>query len=151
MSPVVLRSRTCVRDLLGILLILPERRSFRQFLSCGRYVGAFPLEKVGDRAPQARVVDLVRRVGRGREIAARNLVLALGASFYPGEPMRDRVLYCLIIAQLEMEERVVLVAAPMATEQRIRADEVDRASDPAPGALGHHQQNAVSHLSPTIE
>ena len=44
-----------------------------------------------------------------------------------------------------MQERVVLGRAPMAAEQGVRADEVDGAGDPAPGPLGHHQQDALAH------
>ncbi len=45
-----------------------------------------------------------------------------------------------------MQERVLLDAAPVAAEQRVRADEVDRAGDVAAVALGHHQQDLVAHL-----
>jgi hypothetical protein len=34
----------------------------------------------------------------------------------------------------------------VAAEQRIRADEVDGAGNPAPVALGHDQEDAVAHL-----
>ena len=44
-----------------------------------------------------------------------------------------------------MQERVVLDGAPVAAVERVGADEVDGAGDPAPGALGHHQQDAVGH------
>ena len=39
----------------------------------------------------------------------------------------------------------MLDRAPVAAEQRIGADEIDRAGDPAAGPLGHHQQDAVAH------
>ena len=51
-----------------------------------------------------------------------------------------------------MQERVVLDGAPVAAIERVGADEIDGAGDPAAGALGHHQQDAVAPLSaPTIE
>ncbi len=39
----------------------------------------------------------------------------------------------------------MLDRAPVAAVERVAADEVDRARDEAPGALRHHQQNAVAH------
>ena len=65
--------------------------------------------------------------------------------------MRDRVVDRLVIAELEMQERVMLDGAPVAAEQSVRADEIDGAGDPAPGALGHHQHDAVAMFSPTSE
>lgn len=39
----------------------------------------------------------------------------------------------------------MLDCTPVAAEQRVRADEVDRAGDPAVVAAGHHQQHVLSH------
>jgi hypothetical protein len=33
----------------------------------------------------------------------------------------------------------------MAAEQRMRAEEIDRACDPAAGALGHDEHDALAH------
>ena len=41
---------------------------------------------------------------------------------------------------------MVLDGAPVAAIDRVRPKKIDGAGDPAPGALGHHQQNAVAHL-----
>ncbi len=41
----------------------------------------------------------------------------------------------------------MLDGAPVAAIDRVRADEVDRAGDPAAGPLGHDQHNAVAHRS----
>ena len=59
----------------------------------------------------------MRRIGGGRHIAAGDLVLALGAGLDAGELVRDRVFDRLIIAELEMQERMVLDGAPVAAEQ----------------------------------
>ena len=61
----------------------------------------------------------MRRIGGGRQIAARELVLALGAGLDAGELVRDRVFDRLIVAELEMQERVMLDRAPVAAEQRV--------------------------------
>ena len=88
----------------------------------------------------------MRGIGGLRQIAARQLVLALGAGLDARELVGDRVVDGLIVAQLEMQERMVLDGAPVAAIDRVGADEIDGAGDPAPGALGHHQQDAVAHL-----
>ena len=49
-----------------------------------------------------------------RQVAARQLVLALRAGLDPREPVRDRVVDGLVVAELEMQERVVLDRAPVA-------------------------------------
>ena len=87
----------------------------------------------------------MRRIGRHRHVAARQLVLALRAGLDPRELVLDREIDRLIVAQLEMQERVVLDRAPVAAVERVAADEVDRARDVAPGALRHHQQHLVAH------
>ena len=58
-------------------------------------------------------------------------MLALGAGLDARELALDGVLDRLIVAELEMQERMMLDAAPVAAEQRIGADEVDGAGDPA--------------------
>ena len=83
-------------------------------------------------------------MGRDRHVAARELVLALRAGLDAGEPARDREVDRLMVADLEMQEGVILDAAPVAAVERVRADEVDRAGDVAAGAPGHHQQDALA-------
>ena len=46
-------------------------------------------------------------------------MLALGAGLDAGELVLDGVLDGLVVAELEMQERVVLDRAPVAAEQRI--------------------------------
>ena len=41
---------------------------------------------------------------------------------------------------------MMLDRAPVAAVERVSADEIDGAGNPAPGAARHHQQNAVAHL-----
>src|SRR6185437_3900612 len=40
---------------------------------------------------------------------------------------------------------MMLDRAPVAAEQRVGSDKVDRASDPAAVAFGHHQKNVLAH------
>src|SRR6202023_3874133 len=77
--------------------------------------------------------------------AARELVLALRARLDTLEPARYRELDRLVIAQLEVQERVVLGCAPVAAVERVRAHEVDGAGDVASGALRHHQRDPLAH------
>jgi hypothetical protein len=57
----------------------------------------------------------------------------------------DREFDCLVIAKLEMQERMVLDCAPMTTVKRVGTDEVDGTGDPASVALGHYQEDAIAH------
>ena len=72
-------------------------------------------------------------------------MLALRAGLDARELALDRKVDRLIVAQLEMQERVVLDRAPVPAVERVAADEVDRARDVAPGAFRHHQQHLVGH------
>src|ERR1700720_2774545 len=95
-----------------------------QQLPAGRlHIGAFAFEIVVDRPPEAGIGDVVRRIGGAGQVAARELVLALGAGLDAGEPVGDRIFDRLVVADLEMQEGVMLDRAPMAPQQRVRADE----------------------------
>src|SRR5262249_22129711 len=84
-------------------------------------------------------------MGRHRNIAPRDLVLALRTGFDPGQAMRDRVFDRLIITELEVQKRVVLDGAPMPAIERVRADEVDRSRNEAARPFGQDEQNAIGH------
>jgi len=88
----------------------------------------------------------MRGIGRLRQVAARDLVLAPAP---PASTIRKprwiAKSIAVIVADLEMQERVMLDRAPVAAEQRIRADEIDRARDPAVVALRHHQEHVLAH------
>ena len=87
----------------------------------------------------------MRRIGRGRHVAARDLVLALGACFNPRYFVGDRIIDGLVVAELEVQERMMLDRAPVAAEQGMRAEKVDGPCDPAAGALRHDQHDALAH------
>jgi hypothetical protein len=81
-----------------------------------------------------------------RQVATRKLVLALCAGFNTLEPVRNRIIDGLIVTELEVQERVVLGCPPVAAIERVSADEIDRSSDPSPGAACHHKENTVAHF-----
>ena len=114
----VLLSDRSVLFLLG--QILAERRQRRKLLAGGLHIGALAHQIVGDRPAQPRIGDVMRRIGGHRQVAAGELVLALRAGLDALELVLDREVDGLIVAELEMQERVVLDRAPVAAEQRVR-------------------------------
>jgi hypothetical protein len=60
----------------------------------------------------------MRRMGRGRQIAAGDFVLALRAGFDARQFVRNAEIDRLVIAEFEMQERMMFDGAPMAAEQR---------------------------------
>src|SRR5262249_6555995 len=88
----------------------------------------------------------MRRVGGVRHVASRQLVLALGAGFDPLEFIRDRVFDRLVVAELEMEERMVLDRSPISAVKRLATDKIDSPGNPAPCAARRHKQDAIAHL-----
>src|SRR4051794_15450537 len=72
-------------------------------------------------------------------------MFALGSGFDGLQSTADCEIDGLIVADLEMQERMMLDGAPVTAEQRIRADEVDGARDPAAVALGHDQGDVPAH------
>src|SRR5579864_1322256 len=103
---------------------LAERRRFGELFDLLGHEGTLVLEEIRDRPPQRRIRDVVRRIGGGRQIAAGDLVPTLRARLDAGELVLDGVLDRLVIADLEMQERMMLDRAPVAAEQRPRSDEV---------------------------
>jgi hypothetical protein len=90
------------------------------------------------------VQDVVRRKGRDGQIAARDLVLALGPCLDARDAMGDRVVDRAVIAKLEMQEGRVHHRAPVAPVQRIGAAQVQGAGHGLPVALGQHEHDAIA-------
>src|SRR5262245_30512340 len=132
--------------MVSTLSALAERRSLRVLLDLGLHMRALMAQKILDRAAQPRIGDVMRRIGRGRHVSARELVRAAGAGLDPLKLAVDRELHGLVVADLEVQKGVMLEAAPVAAEQRVGADEIDRAGDVAAVALRHYQQDLVAHL-----
>ena len=99
--------------------ILAERRGRRKLFAGRLHIGPLAREILGDRPAQRRIGDEMRGIGGVRQIAARELVLALGAGLDARELVGDRVIDGLIVAQLEMQKRMVLDGAPVAAVERI--------------------------------
>src|SRR5438270_9917548 len=95
---------------------LTERAGVGQFAHRFRHIAPLPPEIVLHRAPQAGIDNVMRGVGGLRQVTARDLVLALRAGLDPLKAARNRKIDGLVIADLEMQERVVLDGAPVASE-----------------------------------
>ena len=93
--------------------VLAERARFAQLAAGGFHIGALAREIVVDGATKPGVGDVVGRIGGRRQIAAGELVLALGAGLDAGELVGDGIFDRLVVADLEMQERVVLDRAPV--------------------------------------
>src|SRR5579872_6450563 len=103
---------------------------------------------VGDGPLKPRVGELVRRIREGGPIAARELVLALGPRLDPPQAAGEREVDRLIIADLEMKERVVLDRPPVAAVERVVAEKIDRAGDIASRPARHDEERAVGEYRP---
>ena len=108
-----------VRLLVLFHQILAERRGRRKLFAGRPHIGPLARKILGHRPPQRRIGDEMRGIGGLRQIAARQLVLALRAGLDARELVGNRVVDGLIVAQLEMQERMVLDGAPVAAVDRI--------------------------------
>src|SRR5438067_1086144 len=121
-----------------------ERRPGGEIVLLGGHSGAFAGEEVGDRLAQALMGDVVRRPGLHRLVAAGELVPALGTGLDPGQAERDRRVDRLVVAQLEVQERLVDERAPIAPVERVGADEVERPGDRLLSMPREDQQDLVA-------
>src|SRR3546814_6102489 len=83
-----------------------------------RLGSALAFQKLRHCTPEARIGDEMRRPGRDRTIAARELVPALRPRLDTGEAARDRDIDRAIIAKLEMQIGDIGDAAPKASQDR---------------------------------
>src|SRR5215468_2692002 len=95
---------------------LAERGCLRELFTGCRHIGALALEIIIDGAPQARVKDVVRRVCCRWHVATGDLMLALRTRLHPRKLLLDGILNGLIIAELEVQKRVMLDCSPMAAK-----------------------------------
>src|SRR5437762_3593124 len=96
--------------------ILAERRQRRKLFASGFHISPLADEIVGDRAAEPWIGDVMGGMGGNRQVAAGELVLALGTGLDALELAINGELNGLIVADLEMQERVLLDGAPMAAE-----------------------------------
>src|SRR3984957_8292390 len=89
-----------------------------------RALDRFPLvsQIVGDRSRQSRIGEFVRRIGEGRPVAPRELVLPLRARLDAAQSSRESEVDRLIVADLEMQKGPVLDRAPVAAVERVVAN-----------------------------
>ena len=111
---------------------LPVGRLFLQLFHHACDGLAFVLQEIGDRAPQSLMGDVMRGIGRTGKVAAQKLVTALRARLHAREPLFDGEVDSLVIAGLEVKERNVADATPVAAIKRFAVEEIERASDIAP-------------------
>src|SRR3984893_15634562 len=83
-----------------------EWASLQQLPSGRLHIGALAFEKVVARPPEAGIRNEMRRIRGVGQVAARELVLALGAGLDAGEPVSDRIFDRLVVADLEMQARM---------------------------------------------
>src|SRR5262249_26238687 len=102
-------------------------------------------EEIRDGLGKAGVADPVSAVGRARQIAALDLVLALRASFDPLQAARDGEVDRAVVADFEMQEGEIALAAPIAAIKRVRTDQVERACDISLALPRQHQDDPVRH------
>lgn len=123
-------------------LAAPERSHLGQishFLIDRRALAA---QEIGDGLLKALIAQPMQRMGGDRQIAPRQLVLALGAGLDAGQPLRDGPVDGAVIAQLEMQEGVILDAAPIAAVKRIGSDQVQRPGHRPPVPQRQHQRQS---------
>src|ERR1700730_15782548 len=116
-----------------------EGREFVIFAQRLVDMNTLSLEIVLDRAGETLIAYVMRRKSRHRAIASGKLMLPLRASLDAGEAARNREFNRLIIADLEMQERMLLDRPPIAPIERVLANKIDGARDIAAIALGHDQ------------
>src|SRR5688500_280131 len=119
-------------SILLLTLALAERTVLAQQLAHLFDIGALAGEIVADRPAKAGMRDIMGGMRRHRQVTAGELVFALRSGLDPFQPFRKGEVDRLVIADLEMQEGMILDAAPVTAVERIAADEVDRAGDIAP-------------------
>ena len=85
---------------------------------------------------------------RGRQVAAGDLVLALGPGLDPRQATCNGEFDGLIIAELEMQEGHLFQRAPLATVQGVAPDQVQGSGDRHAVAEGHDQGDVIGHGRP---
>ena len=95
--------------------------------------------------------DVMHRMGGDGQVAARQLVLALCAGLDPLQPLRKRKIDRLMVADLEMQEGMVLDAAPVAAVERVAADEVDAPAMYRPSRFAMTSRMSSAMRSPISE
>ncbi len=100
---------------------------------------------VRNRPAEAIMGNEMGGVGGHGFIAARQFVLSLRSGLDDSQTLFDRIVDGLMVANFEMQERMVFDTAPVAAKDARAADKVDGASYVAALPLCHHQKDVLCH------
>jgi hypothetical protein len=131
-----------------LVVALAERRLLGQRVHIGTDCRPLLLQEIRDCPAQPGMRDPVRGVGRLRQIATLDFVPPLRAGFHALQAMLDRPIDRTVVAELEMQERPVAAAAPVAAVQRFVSGQVQRTRHRLAAALCQHQHDAVAQTLP---
>src|SRR5690554_8005160 len=87
----------------------------------------------------------MRAPGFSGEVAALNLVFALGAGLYSSQAMRNSIVDGLIVAGLKVQEAVVLYTAPVPSVECVSAKQVQCPSDRLPISFDDEKHDLLCH------
>src|SRR5215208_6018377 len=96
---------------------------------------------VRHRFGETGIGEKMRGIGCLWKIAAGELVWPLSARFHPFQPTGDGEFYRLVVAGFEVKHGVVLDRSPIAAEQRVAADKIERTGDQLSLAPAHDEQD----------
>src|SRR6186997_1290836 len=105
------RARASIASLVFDVDRLAIGAELAQLFACLIDVHTLALQVVGDGATEAAMGDEVRGVGLGRQVAARQLMLALRTGFDAGNLVLNGKVDGLIVAHLEVQAGVLLDGA----------------------------------------
>src|SRR5260221_8749 len=117
-----------------------EWASLQQLPSRRLHIGAFAFEIIVDRPPEAGIGDVVRRIGGAGQVAACELVLALGAGLDAGgESVAALAPDGLALARRQRGEEIVegREAAVCPMELLVGAQQEATLAERTPFRLGH--------------
>src|SRR5687768_13913958 len=123
----------------GIWILSPIGRVFRKSLGHVFNLPTFAFEIVGDRVSQSGMDNGVSGIRQDRLVTPRQLVITLRTGLHDRKAMGDRVVDRLMVADLEMQERMLLGAAPVAAVETIGPYEIEGAGDVTAVALRHDE------------
>src|SRR5258708_2732721 len=122
-----------------------ERRQIGELVHLVLDGDALPLHEIGHGSGATGIANPMGAVRCAREIAAAYLVGPLRAGFHPPQSPCDGEVDGAVVARLEMQEREIAEAAPVAAIERVAADEIERAGDEALLLLAHHEDDLLRH------
>src|ERR1700719_1629845 len=92
--------------------------------------------------------NVVRAICRRRHVAAQKLMSPLRAGLNPLEASRDRKVYGLVVASLEVQKGMILDRSPVSAKEHAFTEEVQGAGDLAPAAPRHDEKDLIGQRRP---